>query len=416
MKVKYTVYLSTIITILIVILLSLYYFKDLERATEIPKALTDLKINPHSETTTNSQEKIEIITVQKTLNTEEKTYQSIIMPITKSTIISSANGLIYDNGKKYGQAINKGDIIIRINSTEAKNELLTQVVNYITAKDTYQSNKYNVEKNNELLKKGIISKRENEESESTFMKSLISFIKARVQFKEIAESLSFDWQKIDQLDLSEQPFFEKGNSEQIIELLLNKDYILNLDAKDSGVFLPHINDNNTTDSINTSKGHSIKKNQIIGIIADQKKVQLSINVPEFDAIKFQKGQPANVSISALNEKKLTGEVVDIKKFEYKTQQGQEPTIPIIVHAKCDTTCDYLYAMSSEVTILKDPKNSILVPISAVKKIENQEFVMVLKNNEYIKTPVTVGLTTIDSITITKGLEQGDQIVKNYPGE
>ena len=274
MKVKYTVYLSTIITILIVILLSLYYFKDLERATEIPKALTDLKINPHSETTTNSQEKIEIITVQKTLNTEEKTYQSIIMPITKSTIISSANGLIYDNGKKYGQAINKGDIIIRINSTEAKNELLTQVVNYITAKDTYQSNKYNVEKNNELLKKGIISKRENEESESTFMKSLISFIKARVQFKEIAESLSFDWQKIDQLDLSEQPFFEKGNSEQIIELLLNKDYILNLDAKDSGVFLPHINDNNTTDSINTSKGHSIKKNQIIGIIADQKKVQL----------------------------------------------------------------------------------------------------------------------------------------------
>ncbi|MEC8882635.1 MAG: HlyD family efflux transporter periplasmic adaptor subunit [Pseudomonadota bacterium] len=421
MKGKYTIIISTIVTLIAVFILSSYY-EDLEKnslqtnidnsKTPIVNTIQQLPINP---TLKETPPKENIMTIQAAQKIEETTYQSVIEPISKSTLVSTVNGTIYDNGKSYGEIVKKGTPIIRINSTEAKDELMTQVVNYITTKDTYRSNKFSVQKNIELEKKGIISKREVEESESRFMKSLITMVKERVKFKSLAESLNFDWKKIENLNLDDQPFFEKNEAEEIIEILLNRDYIVNIIAKDSGRFLPKM-DNNNPESINTTKGNHIKKQQIIGIIADPNEIQSTVNIPEFDVTKFQIGQPARITVPALNSKELSGEVVNIKKFEYKAQSGQDPKIPVVVQAQCDQDCIYLYGLSVNITILNNPKNSIQIPMNAVKREQDQDYVMMIKDNQYIKTPVTVGPTTNNSITITKGLEEGDQIVKNYPNE
>jgi len=426
-KGKYTIIISTIVTLIAVFILSSYY-EEIEQSSQEatinynkkPVVNTSQQQPDHteknnlisSETTKNQN----IMTIQAAKQIDETTYQSVIEPISKSTLVSTVNGTIYDNGKNYGEIVKKGTPIIRINSLEAKDELMTQVVNYITTKDTYRTNKFSVQKNIELEKKGIISKREVEESESTFMKSLITMVKERVKFKTLAESLDFDWKKIEDLNLEDQPFFEKNAAEEIIEILLNKDYIVNMIAKDSGIFLPKMDNNNNPESINTSKGNHIKKQQIIGIIADPNQIQSTVNIPEFDVTKFQIGQPARITVPALNNKELSAEVVNIKKFEYKSQSGQDPKIPIIVQAQCDQDCIYLYGLSVNITILNDPKNSIQIPINAVKREEDQDYVMMIKDNQYIKTPVTVGPTTNNNITITKGLQEGDQIVKNYPNE
>ena len=114
---------------------------------------------------------------------DETTFQSIIQPISRSTLVSTVNGTIYDNGRNYGEIVKKGTPIIRINSTEAKDELMTQVVNYIATKDTYRTNKFSVQKNIELEKKGIISKREVEESVSILtrlMEPAVIFVVAAI--------------------------------------------------------------------------------------------------------------------------------------------------------------------------------------------------------------------------------------------
>ena len=410
------------VTLIAVFILSNYY-EDLERKN-LPTNIDSHKTPTESAAPQESKQSLaresipkqNIMTIQAAQKIDETTYQSIIEPVAKSTLTSTANGIIYDNGKNYGEIVTKGTPIIRINSIEAKDELMTQVVNYIATKDTYRTNKFSVQKNIELEKKGIISKREVQESKSTFIKSLITMVRERVKFKALAEPLNFDWKKIEDLNLEDQPFFEKNATEDIIEILLNKDYIINIEAKDSGIFLPQTDTNNNAEPINTSKGNHIKKQQVIGIIADPNEIQATVSIPEFDVAKFQIGQPAQITIPAFKNKELSGKVINIKKFEYKAQPGQDPKIPIVVQAQCGQDCVYLYGLSVNITILNDPKNRIQIPINAVKSTDDQHFVITIKDNQYIKTPVTIGPTTNDSITITKGLQEGDQIVKNYPNE
>ena len=423
MKGKYTIIISTIVTLIAVFILSSYY-EDLENNLQtnnnkapvvdtIQQSNNPVTIETSTKETSTDQN---TMTIQAAQKIDETTYQGIIQPISKSTLVSTVDGIIYDNGKNYGEIVKKGTPIIRINSIEAKDTLMTQVVNYLATKDAYRTAKASLQKNIELEKKGIISKREVEGAESTFMKSLITMVKERVKFKALSESLDFDWKKIEDLNLEDQPFFEKNTAEEIIEILLNKDYIVNINAKDSGIFLPKMDNNNNPESINTSKGNHIKKQQIIGSIADPNEIQSTVNIPEFDVTKFQIGQPARITVPALNNKELSGEVVAIKKFEYKVQSGQDPKIPIVVQAQCDQDCIYLYGLSVNITILNNPKNSIQIPLGAVKREEDQDYVMMIKDNQHIKSPVTIGPTTNNSITITKGLQEGDKIVKNYPNE
>lgn len=402
MKEKYIILGSTTITLILVILLSLFYFNN----DQGERHLVGQAIK-HSDN---------IITVQATKRAEEISYQSNIEPISKSQLISPISGHLSEHGKKYGSIVQQNEPIVNISSQEAKDELLSKLVQYISSKDNYKLQQRNKAKNIALEKKGIVSKKQVEEAESAYMKSLISVIQDRVRFKELAESLQFDWKKIDNLSLANQTESQQAETEKLIEKLLNKDYIISIKSQQPGMFLPNLNSKNEADIISTTKGSHIKKNQQIGIIADPKKISITVQIPEYDISKFHIEQPVEIKIPALHDTTLLGQITDIKRFAFTSQSGEPPKIPIIVTASCKTKCYDYYGLSVVATVLNDPAQHILIPIDAVKKEGNEAYVIKINDNTPIKTVVQVGQTYEENISILAGLQAGDRIVSHYPNQ
>ena len=360
-----------------------------------------------------------LVTVKEVKHTKNPTFQSTIRPIVRSSVVTPVRGKIVHVNKFYGDHVKKNDLIISLSSNEAKKELMSNVVDFIQSKDGYHEALATLKKNIELQKKGVISKQELNSSQSSYISSLINMVRTRIEFKKLAQSLEFDWHKIDNLDFTKQPLLQQqGGAEDIVEFLLNKQYILKLDADETGIFLPKITQDSNQEPIDFVAGGTVKEDQVIGMIADPKRLRLRIEVPEFDVLKFKKGQPAVMKIPVLKNISMPGEISEIRRFEYNQRSGQIPTIPVTVDIACKENCERFYSISAEVSIVNPPETTLQVPLSAVGKSDDysqhpQHYVKILVEGKITKKLVTVGSTTADSIVIVNGLSKGDQIVENY---
>ena len=108
----------------------------------------------------------EIFTVHREAHKDDRSYRSSINPVVKSIVTSPVKGKVGSAPKKYGAHVKKGDMIVGITSDEARNELLSETVNYITNRDNFHNSYTEVQKNTELHQKGIVSKQELRQSEA----------------------------------------------------------------------------------------------------------------------------------------------------------------------------------------------------------------------------------------------------------
>ena len=361
----------------------------------------------------------QLVAVKQIRYQNDHTFQSTIRPVVKSTITSPTKGKITQVGKVYGDRVKSGDLILNMNSNEAKKQLMSSVVDYIQSKSSYHDALATLRKNIELQKKGVISKQELSNSESSYISALINLVSTRIEFKKTATSLNFDWKRIDKLDLSNNPLFEqKGGAEEAVEFLLNKEYIVPLKSHTNGIFLPKISEDSNNEHIDFMVGATIKEDQVVGMIASPDKLRLKIEVPEFDIVNVYKGQPVVMKIPALDHKTMQGKVVDVRRFQYKDRSGDVPTIPVHIEISCaEDHCERYYSISAEASLVNDAKMTLQLPITAVGTDsgtgKKQHFVKLYSKGKIIKQKVSVGATTADMIIIRSGLKKGDEVVKNY---
>jgi len=416
-----SVLISTCITLVSVVGLANFFYEssDHDSVTTPPMKMTATQSSsvPQRPAARRQAQQPTLITVARAEVKKEPTYQGTIKPVINSTITSPANGTITINKKQYGDMIKKSDLIIGITSDEAKNQLLSDTVSYITSRDNYNSSLSDVKKNIELEKKGVVSKRDLKKSESSYIRSLVEMIRSRIKFKKTSETLGFDWKRVENLSDGDQSnLFNQGNSsEELVEFLLNRKYVVKLTAPEDGVFLPKIDARGNVEFAELSVGSDIKQNAPVGMIADPKRIIVSINVPEVDVLDIKKGQPAELEIPVLNNKKIKGQVSSINLFDFSQRSGKVPTIPTQIEGFCgeDIQCERLYSISANVKIIHKDFNAMQVPLTAVKKDGNRFFVKQMKNGQLVQQEVTVGETTQNTIIITNGIDEGTQIAKDY---
>jgi multidrug efflux pump subunit AcrA (membrane-fusion protein) len=365
---------------------------------------------------TIAQPPIETVKVKLTAAAKTLTFQSTMRPVIESIVNSPAAGKVFKASKEYGDAVNKGDVIIDISSSEARKELMSNVSSLLSTQTSYATSMSNLKKNVELEKKGIISEQELSASQNEFVQSLIEMTRVKLQFEKTAKLLGFDKRKIQAINIGkdiDMILKNKDSTEDLMAKILSNEYTVSLMAKSSGTFLPPINVGGDSKTIYLKPGAEIENRQNIGIIASPNAVEMQINVPEFDVVKMQLGQEVSVVVPALQNKKLKGEIVQIRRFEYQPRQGQIPTIPVVAKAYC-SDCHELYSISCNTTIIEPEEQTLQIPITAIKKENNIYYVQKMVNNKPVKTKVETGSTTKTSITIKSGLQKGDEVVKNYP--
>ena len=143
-------------------------------------------------------------------------------------------------------------------------------------------------------------------------------------------------------------------------------------------------------------------------VADMSKMQIQTQVDESDIGKIQKGQKVTFTVDAYSGKTFNGVVTNVSQ----KANIQSNVVYYSVLVDVDAADNLLKpTMTARVSIsVAESKNTLVVPIAAVKANSGQQYVIVVENGKTKNILVTTGMIGDDKIEIISGVTEMDQIL------
>ena len=143
-------------------------------------------------------------------------------------------------------------------------------------------------------------------------------------------------------------------------------------------------------------------------VADMSLMQIETQVDESDIGKMQMGLKATFTVDAYPDKIFSGVVSRISQ--------KANIVSNVVYYKVLVDVDAAEnllkpTMTARVSIhVAESKNTLTVPLTAVKSANGSKYVVVVKDGKSQNTTVTTGITGEDRIEILSGLGEDDQVL------
>jgi HlyD family secretion protein len=159
--------------------------------------------------------------------------------------------------------------------------------------------------------------------------------------------------------------------------------------------------------IEVKKGDSISAGTIVSTLISKNKIaEVSLN--EVDASKVAVGQKANLTFDAIDGLIVTGKVIDIDLVGTVTQGVVSYNIKIAFDSQDDRIKPGMSVSASIITNVK--QDVILVPNSAIKFNNSNNYVELLKEKKPYSQVVEIGISNDTMTEIISGLSEGDQVI------
>ncbi len=160
-------------------------------------------------------------------------------------------------------------------------------------------------------------------------------------------------------------------------------------------------------AINFSVGDAAGTGNAITVV-DTSSLQIKVTVAEVDIPKIQASQTVQVTLDALPGKTYTAQVVAVGPVGTITQGVVN--YPLIVTVN-NSDGAIKPGMTANLAIsIEKRENVLLLPSRAVRTQGTQRVVTIMYKGQQIPVPVTTGMTGDQSIEITGGLREGDQVM------
>jgi HlyD family secretion protein len=143
-------------------------------------------------------------------------------------------------------------------------------------------------------------------------------------------------------------------------------------------------------------------------LADLDNLEIIVNMAEVDVSKIKEKQAAQITLDALPNANLAGEVTQVAPAGVQTQGVVN--YPVTVAVK-NPSPDVKTGMTSNVNIITDQRNDVLtVPNRAIRTVARQKIATVLFEGREMQTPVVTGMSGDSQTEIVSGLKEGDVVV------
>ncbi|KOS07688.1 RND transporter [Flavobacterium akiainvivens] len=368
---------------------------------------------------------VETAVVKQITITETVTATGKIQPEVEVKISSEVSGEIIALPVKEGQAIKKGDLLVRINpdlyeSGVSRNAaaLSTSKAGLSQAEATLKEAKANYERNKALFEKGVISKSEWDKIVSTYESAQAQKQSAYFQVKSAGASVT-----------EAQDNLNRTTIYSPVDGTISK-----LDAELGERVV----------GTQQMTGTEILR------VANLNNMEVEVDVPENDIVKVKIGDQADIEVDAYLKKKFKGEVTSISNSASDSQTTDQVTnfkvkVRILEESYADMIKDkpasyspFRPGMTATVDIITTRKENIIaVPISAVvvksdtlaakkdvvkeleekeqekktgKSVEKHECVFIVENGKAVLRPVSTGIQDDTNIEIITGLKKGDKVI------
>jgi HlyD family secretion protein len=164
--------------------------------------------------------------------------------------------------------------------------------------------------------------------------------------------------------------------------------------------------NGVVTAINAKVGQSASGTAVS--IADLDDVEVVLNMSEVDVNQVQSGQSAEITLDAVSDAALQGTVTAIAPAGTLSNGVVNYPVTVSIMNAADAVKT---GMTANVNIIIEERKDVLaVPNKAVKTVNKQKVVYVLRNGQPFMTPVQTGLSN-DSLTeIVSGVQEGEVVV------
>lgn len=368
---------------------------------------------------------VEVAKVRAITLTETVTATGKIQPEVEVKISSEVSGEIIELPIKEGQAIKKGDLLVRINPDLYQSGVSRTAASLSTAKAGLQQAeaqlkeaKANYDRNKTLFEKGVISKSEWDKIISAY--------------------------EVAQASKQSAYFSVQSASANVTEARDN----LNRTTIYSPV-------DGTISKLDAELGERVVgTQQMAGTeilrVANLNNMEVEVEVNENDIVKVQIGDKAEIEVDAYLKRKFEGEVTSISNSASSDLTADQVTnftvkVRIFKESYADMTegkpsnySPFRPGMTATVDIITERKENIIaVPISAVvvktdttatkkdviKQLEEQEkeqkgeltderfeCVFVKEGDKAILRPITTGIQDDTNIEVVSGLKKGEEVI------
>lgn len=393
--------------------------------------------------TKNNKVKAKEVTIDKVLMTsisETNTATGNIEPKYRSNIAINSSQKVLKINVEEGQAVKKGDILIELDSSDYENQLAKLKINLENSKLAL----------NQMIQTGTSAEKAN--AENTLNKAKYSLEDAQRNYDDLSKKYDqskvlFDNGAISESQLDEakknldagesevksaedslenaQISFDDINNSSEVKIETQKNSIA-LIEKDIESCEKKISDSKITSNIDGKVIKiDVKENQFPKagdeiIIDDASEYRVVVDLKQYDALKVEKGQKANIKIKG-DKDSYTGIVKEIGEIaEAKTSASSgDDEFKVKVSVTIDEPKEEVKSgYEAEVEfIFKESNNSLAVRFDGVKddKTTGNKYVYVVdSNNNVSRRAINTGIESEYYVEITNGLEEGDKYILNPP--
>ncbi len=171
--------------------------------------------------------------------------------------------------------------------------------------------------------------------------------------------------------------------------------------------------NGTITVVESKIGDQVNPNTYAFRIDDLSHLLVDVGVSEVDINRIQLGQPATLLFDGIPNKEYAGVVVEIDPVGTNNQGIVEFNVTVEITEPDESVRP---GMTAAVNIIINQLEDVLqVPNRAVRIVEGDRVVYILKNGELVPVTITLGVSSdLNSEVLDSELVVGDQVVLNPP--
>jgi RND family efflux transporter MFP subunit len=305
----------------------------------------------------------------------------------KAAVASKATGRLDWLGVEEGSRVRKGEVLARLESSDVAAARDQAAANLATAKAALEQSNAELDdasqsfsRQKELLSQGIVARAEYDVAEARYKRAKAGVAGADAAVKSAAAAL-------------------KGAEVSLEYTLIRAPFDAVVLTKSADV-----------GDIVTPLGAAANAKAAVVTIADMGSLQVEADVSEANLGKVKQGQPCEIQLDALPDVRFRGELHTV----VPTADRSKATVMVKVRF-LDPDRRILPEMSAKVAFLERPvaeseqKPKTAVNHSAVRSLDGKQMVYLLRGEQVVATPVTLGARIGDQVEVLSGVKAGDKV-------
>jgi HlyD family secretion protein len=374
-------------------------------------------------------------TVNPQALTDSVTLKGTLKPIQIVNITSPFSGMVREKYFEYGQAVTKGQLLLKLDRAETEVKYREAKTAYIEAQEKLKEldnwmNSNEIAKAQQSVTRSKLTldghHKTFQETERLFKKEIVpatEYANASQQFTTAQmdyESSLRELQVVKEKGEGQNRYIAKlklENARQKLQDLENQLRRSEVDAPVSGtVLIPDMAGDKDKKGKIADRGVTFSQGDILLAIGNTEGLSMTAEVDELEVLKIKKDQEVRITVDAFGET-IKGRVSHISSQAVKADGGKKAAnfevsvamdiLPVGLRDKLRLGM----SANMEIMLLNKP-NVMLLPIQAVL-IEGKDRAVTVRDKatqSLKKVKVETGITTLAAVEITSGLNAGDEVV------